>query len=178
MSNAWSDAANWLTGVPVSDPETEIVFASAGAQSASTPNSFQNLSPDPFQLASLTFSLPGSDSFSLGGGALSASTAGGSILTITQNSAGMVTVGNNLSASFAINIGGDGTGLLVLNGTVSALSGGLTKSGTSTVQFNGDSNLYGLMVDGGTLIQTAQQTISRTLSVGAGATYNLTSGSV
>jgi fibronectin-binding autotransporter adhesin len=177
-SNDWSDVANWSTGVPVSDPSTAIVFSSAGAQSSSSPNSFQDLPPNPFVLASLEFSLPGTGNFFLDGGALAANDPNSSTLTITQNSAVAVTIGNKLSASFALVVAGDGTGLLTLNGAVGTASGGVqfTKTGASAVQFNSTSDFYSVDVNAGTVIQNGQQTISRFLNVVAAA-YDLIAGS-
>src|ERR1051325_4433236 len=129
-SNHWSDSANWTSGVPVSGPNTAIVFSSAGAQSASSPNSFQDLPPNPFTLASLEFSMPGTGSFSLDGGELAANDPNSSTLTITQNSAVAVTIGNKLSATDSMNVGGDGSGLLTFNGTVGSAAADFTKTGT------------------------------------------------
>lgn len=108
---------------------------------------------------------------------MAANNANGSTLTITQNSAVAVTIGNNLTASYGMVVTGDGTGLLTLNGHVGTGGASMfTKDGASTVQFNSTSDFYSADVNAGTVIQNGQQTISRFLNV-VGAIYDLIGGS-
>jgi hypothetical protein len=96
MSNAWSDPGNWAgANTPLSAATTDITITSPGFNSASAPNSLQDINGAGFQLRSMTFSMPGvGDNFTLSGGRLSFV----GLKTIIQSSPSFVTISNPIAA--------------------------------------------------------------------------------
>lgn len=82
-----------------------------------------------------------------------------STLAITQNSAVDVSIGNNVSGSYLLLLSGDGPGKVSLNGTSGQYL--FRKTGTSAFELNGASQFYSMTVEGGTIRNSGQQSLSR-----------------
>src|SRR5437899_1638127 len=117
----WSNSANWQGGIPASAATTSITFASAPTGASS------NNIGSPFVLNSLTFNVP----IALTGNSLSFQ---GPSCTINQNTAGPVTVANNLvTSSSGLYLLGSGTGSVTLSGAITG--NGFVSLNSSVSQF-------------------------------------------
>lgn len=152
----WSTLNNWDLGTaPASASTTELVFAGSNNTGTAAVPLNQNIATE-FYLNKIKFELA-SNSFFLGGGALSFV---GGAPTITQISSNAQSIANTIIAStnsmVVLTLTGDGSGVVTLGGGINAGSGNrdyaITKSGTSTFSLTGVSDYDGLTtISGGVL---------------------------
>ena len=109
VNDLWSTPNNWLDGVPISSPTTDIAFAFSTVRTTAT----QNIAI-PFFLRSLT-NLADSNVTAVTGNALSFSNNG----TIAQNAAGAFTISSQIVLNGALVVTGNGAASLSLASTIS-----------------------------------------------------------
>lgn len=166
---SWSTAGNWGGSAPVSDGTTDLIFA--GTNNTGTAAAPLNNPTDPFRLNSLSFAA-GAGTFFLGGAQLRFV---GSTNLITQNSSSAQTVANPFvtdSGVVTIGLGGDGTGIVTISGSISVGSGqrdyAISKTGTSTFILSG-ANTY----EGATTVSAGVLNVQN--ASGLGSTVGATS---
>ena len=161
----WSTSANWQNGVPPSNRDTALVF---GGTSQLTSN--QNLA-NGFFLNSLAFN-SSAGAFALSGQRIDFFTnSAGALPTLTQNSAALETINNNLRINNALTV--NGTGNLVLGGTIDATSASVTMAGTGTLTLTG-TGTFG----GGLTLQAGTVNLGSATAASSGSTLIFTGGTL
>ncbi len=155
----WSTGANWLGGVaPAAGGSTNglLVFNTGPYAGTST----HNLTGT-FSLGRLSFgsALP---SMSLGGNPLAFNVNSSSQPQMIQNSAGAITVSNNLTIISGTTVSGSGSGSLTLAGIISG-TGSLTKTCSGNLMLSGV-NTY----SGGTTVSSGAFTLGNKNGFGTG----------
>ena len=133
-SNNWSNAASWTSGAPGAAGQAGYVlnFNMVGSYTAT------NDLNSGFLLNRINFG----SNVTLAGNRLALSVSGSTSPQLSQNSANLVTVANNLELNATTTLGGTGSGAINLSGTVFG-SGGLIKSCTGDVYLNGTNSYTG-----------------------------------
>lgn len=160
----WSDSANWSSGlIPVSGATTRVSIVDAGPRAGTTPTSYQDIS-SVFELGALTFDLPGTGTFALGGGVFGLGTQ--SVphdLAVVQNSAWTVTIDNGVGdPSFygtlrgTLRVSGSGSGPLVFTRSIDV---NVTKSGNGSLILTGPTSVRNFSVNEGSVIVSGSWTI-------------------
>ena len=173
----WSTGANWGGTAPLSNVNTDLVFAgSSNTGTASAPLN-QNIAT-PFLLRTITFNSGGA-SFYIGGQSLQFDANGSAI---TQNSSNAEFITNSIDVTAkasnnttAITLGGNGTGVVTMSGNISPGNGqrdyAISKTGTSTFILSGTDSYGGATtVTGGTLLVNGSITQSAVTVNGSGTT--------
>jgi fibronectin-binding autotransporter adhesin len=160
-TNPWSVATNWLdlTAPLTNDPTADLTFGGAGAYTANN---------DLVGLLLNTLTLSSSAAATIIGNSLDFrldDTPAG----IFQNGAGAFSISNSLILSNPVTLGGTGTGLTTLSGSISG-SGLLTKTGNGTFFLNNTASTFssGTTVSGGVL-EVSTSVVNGALDLSAAA---------
>lgn len=174
-SDNWTDTGNWSGGpIPVPSNSTVVNFSFSTRL-----NSVLDIGAvgTPFDLFDLAFN-PAAGNYVLSGREIRFN--GGRLF---YNAASTITINNNLSAVVAagpLDIQGEGTGTLILNGNI-VTSSTLAKSGAYTLLLNGANSLTGTVsvgsasAFGGTLGAASNGALgtSTSLALGSGSTFRV-----
>jgi autotransporter-associated beta strand protein len=172
-SGDWSDPAKWTN-----DASDNTAPAATGAaeyelnfDADGTFTSNQNLNAG-FLLNRLRF---GGSAVTIEGNGLQFAISGANLPAIEQNGSADVSLAVPLSIPAELTVGGDGEGLLTLTGAVSG-TGGIAKTGTSTVVLEGANTYRGNTTVAGGILRIGQPNSGNdksVMSVADGATLDL-----